>query len=439
MKALPWDQWNLLGYRPNGWALENVHNSEARFNYFCTCRQCGKTYTLAALLFEALTKPPDAFGPPQVGILSFDYKHALISVNRLRRWMAANDIPFKQNANERRLWLPWNKDASLYWLSAKQDPHATAGETWSWFGVDEAQGVPDEVYQIMRPGLDVRRSPLYVFGTPDVDEGQTWFEGGYRRGQMADQENYNSFTLPVTRNPWMTPETIREAREGNMTEEKFRMLYLGQWIQLANKVFRWDDIDKARRVEQLLGPRPERSYVMGLDIAQTHDYTVAYVMEIETKDIVFRWRKSRLDYTLVGDMVTQIAKAFNVRTVMLERNGPGAVVVDILRAKGVPVHDITLGNANKGDIIEHAAADTQFKRIGLPEGDPQLITELKAYLRKPTPGGRMGYGAPEGYFDDSVIAFAYAAEAARISGTLQVGSYLHWGQGSLIEAGRRLA
>lgn len=436
---LPWPAWRLINYTPNAWALEQVHTSTARFNTYCTCRQCGKTETLAALIHEAASRRPDAYGPPMVGVLSYDYTHAEMSIEKWRARLNAAGIPFKQDLQDHIIYLPWNGNAQVRWLSAEAQPYAVAGYTWSDFFIDEAQAVPDTVYQKLRPGLDVRRARLFSFGTPDVIPEQTWFEGLFRRGQMPDQPNYHSFTLPVTRNPWMDEEAIREARESNMTEEAFRMLYLGQWVQLSNKVFRWEDVDNARRAKRLLAPRPGHNYVGGLDLAQTHDYSVLYIMDTDTRDVVWFWRSSRLDYNLVESTVTEACKLFRVSVVMMENNGPGTPVRDHLRKEGVGVWDVTLHNRNKGEIIENLVADMQFGRIGLPEGDNQLPAEMKAYLRKVTPSGKMGYSAPEGFFDDTVMALAYAAEACRQNGTLIVDSYATWGRDSLTEMGRRIA
>lgn len=431
--------WRLMNYTPNQWALDEVHQSTARFNTFCTCRQCGKTETLAMLIHEAASERPNAFGPPMVGVLSYDYTHAELSIEKWRVRLQNAGIPYKQDLQDHVIYLPWNNNAQVRWLSAEAAPYAVAGYTWSAFFIDEAQGVPDAVYHKLRPGLDVRKARLFSFGTPDIIASQTWFEGLFRRGQMKDQPNYHSFTLPVTRNPWMDEETIKEAREGNLTEEAFRMLYLGQWVQLANKVFRWEDIDRARRIPQMVGPKPGRAYVAGLDVGAAQDYTAFYIIDSESRDVVFRWRYGKLDYTLVEDMVVQASKAFSVQGVMMENNGPGRPVRDHLRVKGIPVWDIDLGNKNKGEIVEGLVADLQQGRIGLPEGDTQLFAELKAYLRKPTPSGKIGYSAPEGFFDDTVIALAYAAEACRQHGVVVVTSYATWGQSALSSLGRRVA
>lgn len=432
-----YDTWRVLGYKPNQWAIDHVHGSKARFNSYCTCRQCGKTMALAGELNFHANKPPDEYGPPMVGVLSFDYAHAALSIDRWRQWMTNVGLPFKQNTNEHTIWLPWNGNAQVRWLSSAEDPYRVAGYTWSAFFIDEAQKVPDDVYHKLRPGLDVRDAPLYSFGTPDVIPDQTWFEGLFYRGLMTDQPNYHSFTLPAMQNRWMKPNTIKEAREGNMTEEAFRMLYLGQWIQLDNKVFRRKDVDSADREEELKSPRPGKTYVMGLDVAQTHDYSVVYVGEAETKKIVYKWRKSGLDYTIVEDMAAEIYNKFKCKSVMLEANGPGRPVADHLRKLGCYVIDPFLGNKNKSNYIESLAADLQFGRIALPQGDRQLERELKAYSRKSTPSGNLVYGAPEGYFDDTVIALMYTAHQMRTAGPSVIERYASWGN-TLQDIGRRL-
>lgn len=435
---LPWASWRLLNYTPNEWALDEVHTSSARFNTFCTCRQCGKSVTLSMLIHQAASRRPDAFGPPLVGVMTPDFNHTEMVMDKWEKRLAASGVPYKPNRADHTITLPWN-GGSVVGMSAEQNPYASAGPTWSAFFVDEAQGVPDDVHDTFRPGLDIRRAPLFTFGTPDVILDQTWFEGHYLRGLMPDQPNYHAFTMSVLKNPWMSEESVQEAREGNMTEERFRMLYLGQWVQRANKVFRKEDVDGLRRVKPLLAPLPGHSYAAGLDLAQTHDYSVFYIMDIRTRDVVWWWRASRLLYTKVEQVVTEACKLFGVTSVMMENNGPGRPVKDHLRANGIAVFDVDLGNQNKGEIMEGLVSDVQKAGIGIPEDDRQLPAEMLAYGRKVTPSGRMGYSAPEGFFDDTVIALAYAAENCRANGVITVDSWATWGRGSLIESGRRIA
>lgn len=436
--TFPKKGWALLGYTPNAWAYDNVHQCIARFGAFCTCRQCGKTETMAMEIHEGMTRPVDPiFGPPLVGVLSYDYDHAEMSVMKWVDRLKQADITYKLNQNKHTILLDAN-GAVLRWLSA-DDPYSPAGYAWSKFLIDEAQKVPDEVWNKLRPGLDVRLANLRAFGTPDVIPEQTWFEGLFLRGQDENETNYASFTLPCYLNRWMLPETVIEARE-TMTADEFKMLYLGQWITPSNRVFNSDAVDACFTAEYESKPQEGHTYIMGLDIGQMHDYTVAYIGDVETTKIVAGLRFTGKFYPDAERELLALHKHWNVNAVLMEANGPGKPLADYMRASGVAVNDVHIASKKKGEVIQTLARDIEHTRIGLPP-DPQLKRELKAYSRKVSERGIIVYTAPTNFFDDCVMAAAYTAYLMRFPGTARTSSYATFGSTNkvLATAGRRIA
>jgi len=419
-----------MGYEPNGWADENVHSFGGRYGVYCTCRQCGKTETLSMEIHDAMTSKPDPFhGPPKVGVLSFDYEHALYSVNRYidRIHMAFGEDYYHLNKNDRELHIP-ETGAMLKWMSA-DNPRSVLGGTWSHAFIDEAQSVSDEVWFNFRPTLSVRNSDIRVFGTPDPVLTNSWFEGMFLRGMDESEENYHSFTLPCYLNKWMSLEDIDEAQK-SMTDREFRAKYMGEWVDNDGRVFKGvDEVFTGNIVDYRTKEGKEwiskhGPYYMGLDVAKSDDYTVAYVIDATTRGIVARYRVNRLQYTEVGKAVEALYNSYKCTAIMLDTTGVGEAVADMLREKKLPVIPFVFTQKSKQELIATLQREIEHKRVAFPVEDQQLFRELKAFAATVSTSNNVQYSAPAGYHDDCVIAAALAVYCIRGRGNVTVGSYL---------------
>ncbi len=424
-----WQRYANLGYKPNEWSYDHVHLSTARFNAFVTCRQCGKTETAAQLLDTAMEAEPDEFGrPPQVGVLSFDFDHAFKPIRRYRdkiHKLHGEDY-YEQNLNDHRIYIP-STGAELLWFSSSDEMSVT-GNTFSYLLIDEAQSVPDIVWNKIVPSTTVRRARIDAFGTPDTDPLQTWFRGLFLRGQgekVADDINpdtYNSFTLSCWDNPWADYEAIMEAM-ATMSEREFRMLMMGEWVDSEGKVFK-----KAARLftGEWAAPNPEHTYVMSLDIAKLHDYTVIYVLDQDTHEIVFQDRFNGLDYVELAFRVRRTYNAYQPRHIIVDTTGLGEPVADMLRHMHIPLLDYTFSAKSKQKLIQNLVRATEKGEIHFPRKAKQLKMEMEVFEASVTGAGNVVYGAPVNFFDDCVISAALVAMADRQRGSLTQSTYASW-------------
>ena len=270
MASLPFTRWKAMGYQMNEWAQKHVHSIDERFAAYCTTRQCGKTWAAAFEIDLGMTEGRKDKKPPFVGVLASNHEKARFSVDR---WVDACQKAFgpdyvKVNKNEHRAWLPHN-GAELHWMTAEEIKGAV-GHTFTRLIVDEAQDVPDAVWDRVRPTLNRFNAPLRAFGTPDINPEQSWFKGMYLRGQDEAEEDYYSFTLSCYENPWITAEEIIDAKR-TLPARTFRMLYLGEWVDAEGAVFQRID-------DALLATEPvyesARRHVMGVDLAIHEAFTV---------------------------------------------------------------------------------------------------------------------------------------------------------------------
>lgn len=411
-RIVPLRRWAALQYQPNRWALDHVHSSESRFNAFTLCRQSGKTFTAAAEIDLALIEKPDFFGPPWVGVLAPTYDKAELVVDRymtmVQRAFGKNYIKVNKNKHEGVIELPNNQVARLKWMSA-QDPENVVGPTFSKLIVDEAQFVPDIVIAKVLPTLDVRNGPVFAFGTPDITPDQSWFKGMWLRGQNPEDHDYNSFTLSWRMNPWMSEESVEQARE-LMSAREFRMLYEGEWVDEEGTVFH--NIDAAI-LDHTPEYSPSRSYIMSVDLAVYQDYNVVLVAELGTRTIVHLERWNWTDPLNTYDRIGEIWERFGNPTIIADQSGMGEGMVPELRRRFKKVRGVKFTAANKMPMVSRLASDIEHRRIMFPPL-PQLLTELRGYVFKETPSGKLTAEAAAGVNDDCVASMLLLNEGFRM-------------------------
>lgn len=397
-----------MDYKPNTWAFDHVHKRTERFAAYCTTRQCGKTWTAAMEIDLGMTEVRPDGTPPSVGVLASNHEKARLSVDR---WVGACQAAFgpdyvKANKNEHRAWIP-SSGAELRWITS-EDIKSAVGFTFTRLIVDEAQDVPDGVWERVRPTLNRYQAPVRAFGTPDINPEQSWFKSMWLRGQDGDDPNYYSYTLSCYNNPWITEEEIADAKK-TLPDRTFRMLYLGQWVDAEGGVFQGI-------ADAILGNtpvyNPERRYVMGIDLAIHDDFTVVFVGEESTRRAIHMERWHHTDPITTYDRITDIWERYGRPRVVCDASGMGESMYYELKERMSNVRGIKITPANKMTMVGRLAGDIEHRRIMFPDWKP-LVDELKNYLFSQTPSGRLTASAAAGYHDDAVMALVMLNEGMR--------------------------
>ena len=420
---LPLRRWRALSYIPNAWALNHVHGHPARFVTGITARQVGKTTAGAIEIDLGMIAPLDDFGrTAHVGVLAPTYGKAELMTSAYEEMIlhAFGDTYYTKNINKHQLYLPENH-ARLTWLSA-DDPKSVVGYTFSKLIIDEGQDVPDQVYDKIRPTIDVRDAQVRAFGTPDITPQQTWFRSAFIRGEDDGWPNYHSFRVTCYDNPWMPIETIHDAAR-NMTRREFRMLYLAEWVDEEGQVFRdWETAMLA--AEPTL--RSNGNYLLAVDFGLRDDFTVVLLGDASTRTAVRMWRWNQTASREVYDQIEDLWREYGQPPIVADASGIGLPMIESLRERGMRrVDAVTITAANKLEMVGRLAADIEHRRIMFPPWE-SLIREIKAFVYHQTPSGQLKASAASGYNDDTVMALLLLNEGfhRRRSSGQQPYSYL---------------
>jgi hypothetical protein len=153
---------------------------------------------------------------------------------------------------------------------------------------------------------------------------------------------------------------------------------------------------------------------MGLDLAQINDFTVLFVADKGSNNIVKYDRFQKLSYPLQVKRIYEIARKYNNAKIILELNNVGVAIANTLQEQGAKVEGFkTVGTISKDfekkgskqEIIEKLSVDIEHRNLTIPDWDI-LIDELGAFGQELSESGNIKYSAPEGYHDDCVMALA---------------------------------
>lgn len=291
------------------------------------------------------------------------------------------------------------------WVRSADNPDSLRGEGLDFVVIDEAAYVNEDTWlQAIRPALSDRQGRALFISTPN---GLNWFWDMYRMAEY--DKTFASFSFPTSSNPHIPPEEIEKAK-AELPELIFRQEYLAEFVSMEGSVFRRVHDAVVREIDPT--PAPGKQYVLGVDVAQSVDYTVITVMDAEARRVVYIDRFNRVDYPVLADRIARTADRYNHAVVVVEANSAGQAVIDMLVQSGVDVVSFVTTSASKQIVIRDLQAAFEAGDITIPD-NPILISELLSFESKRSPSGSFSYSAPEGMHDDCVMSLALAWHGAK--------------------------
>lgn len=427
-------RWALAHRTPNEWAIGgtptfpvgNLIGRTERFIVGTTGRQVGKTDEISDALDRAMraeSAPHDnkPENPPDVGYLAPTYAKAMIGIDRYMEMLTRvyGKDSFRVNQNDHELTI---KDpaagrvgAKLTWLSAEEMLNVI-GNTFTALFVDEAQMVPDRIWDKILPTLDVRDARCVVFGTPDTEIDQTWFQGLWQAGQDPLDANVHSFSIASWEAPWMNIDRIIATKK-TMGDREFRRLYGGEWVEDAGLVF--SNVDQATLSFE---PAFEygRTYFMAVDLAIHEDFNVVMIGDPITKTAIHVERWNNTDPVATYDRIEALWERFGKPRMWVDATGMGAITVRELTkfAKVTPVvfNGVAGDEFNKMNMVRQLASDLQHRNTMFPASWEDLKREFKNFVYLRTPAGKLTAGARSGAHDDLVMTYVLLNHAFRTRG-----------------------
>lgn len=343
-------------------------------------RRWGKT-TLGVLL---ATEPALAGKP--VGWFAPTYQYLMEPWRDLNRLLA----PAIERASiqERRIDLKTGGSIDFWTL---ENIDAGRGRKYARAITDEAGLVPtleESWTHAMRPTLADLKGDAWFLGTPKP---KRYFVNLYRKGQSGDQD-WISWNLPTTDNPFISRKEIEAARAG-MPADAFRQEWEGIEADDGGNPFGLAAI-QACIADLASGPAVQ----YGVDLAKSTDWTVVAGLNAEGKCCeLHRFQRPWVE------TISSLRSILRNVPSLIDSTGVGDPIVEALQRDLGSVEGFKFSRQSKQQIMEGLAVAIQHRAVSYPSG--WLVNELEAFGYEYTPTG-VRYSAPDGLHDDGVVALA---------------------------------
>lgn len=258
--------------------------------------------------------------------------------------------------------------------------------------------------ETLRATLADYRGEAWFLGTP---KGRNFFHRLFAKGESGEQ-NWRSWRLPTTANPYIDPEEIEEARR-SMPESAFNQEFLGIPADDGGNPFGLDAIRDcfAERIE---GGRP---IAWAWDLAKSYDWTWGGAIDADGN--IVRSERWQAPWETTISRIASMTDA----PALVDSTGVGDPVLESLQK-----HDrrkfegFKFSSTSKQQIMEGLAVALQRREIRF--ADPVLRSELESFEYEYTRTG-VRYEAPQGMHDDGVCMLAmlvHQRNRARVPGDL---------------------
>jgi hypothetical protein len=374
-----------------------ILEKSARFNVVCCGRRIGKTTMAFSRIAPLALQYPCAWATPSYRELS-------------QVWKAATSMlaPLITSANKTEKQIVFRTGGLLDFYSLDRE-NTSRGKKYRAFVVDEAalvRGLLQIFNAVIRPTLAdyAPDSECWFLSTP---QGRNDFHTLYTYGDDPTMADWRNFHAPTSASPYIDPAEIAAMRAG-LPERVYLQEIEAHFLDDSNAVFR--RLREASTAELQDEAQPGHSYVIGVDWARSHDYTVIVVLDTSTSSVVYLDRFTEIDYSMQVSRLKAAYSRFKPDVIMAESNSIGGPLTEQLAREGLPVRPINTSNATKQTWVDALALAFEEGQIAIPD-DPILRDELMSFEATRLPSGLTRYAAPEGKHDDMVMALLLAWQA----------------------------
>lgn len=385
---------------------QTILREKKRFNVIDCGRRFGKTN-----IGTSLELGPALEGYP-VGWFAPSYKYLIEVWRDIVRTL--KPVTAEKNFSEKRIQLITGGVIDFWSL---EDPDAGRSRKYKRAIIDEAakaRHLKQAWLESIRPTLSDYEGDAFFLSTP---KGLNYFYDLYQLGQDPLNEEWNSWQMPTSTNPYIKAKEIEAARLG-LPDRVFRQEYLAEFLS-EGTFFRF--IDQQATATAQTKAVPGHVYVIGVDWAKSIDFSVFVVIDATTKELVYFDRHNGVDYITQRNRLKALCEKFRPVTIIAESNSIGEPNIEMLRQDGMRVQAFLTTNASKAAAVEDLSLAFEREAIRILRNEI-LIGELKSFEAEFLPSGLVRYSAPDGQHDDCVMALAMAWQGVREDGRRGPGS-----------------
>ena len=357
-------------------------------------RQQGKSLLLVNLLLYYGINVKGS----KIGVIAPIYSQARKLMEDLYEAIKDSGIVEATNFSNHEIKL---KTGSKIYFRSSEREDGLRGYTFDYLFLDEAAYQTEDAWKrAIQPTALVHGKKCVLFSTP---RGKDWFHDMFQMGKDPNYPTHGSVRMEQYDNPYINREEVEAAKRA-LPDAIFRAEYLGEFLEGESQVFQNFNANAFE-----MYPRPQGKCYIGVDLAQTGDYTVAVVMDASGA-VVEIYRDNHKEWDDMSTKIIQLAQRYNA-TLMVETNSMGSVVLEGIRKRYQDAHGFNTSNQSKRDIVESLILGFNDGSVKIPSAElyPELHRELEVFEMSYNPQTRsVKYAARPPFHDDIVIALCIA-------------------------------
>jgi phage FluMu gp28-like protein len=374
--------------------IDTVVNGPEKYITVVSPRQVGKSLLLVNLiLFYGINDKGSS-----IGVIAPIYQQARKLMEDL--YEAVKDSGIVERTNFSNFEIKLKTGSKIYFRSSERED-SLRGNTFTYLFIDEASYQSEDAYRrAIEPTALVHGKKVVLFSTP---RGRDWFYSMFQLGQNPEYPNYASVRMEQGDNPYIDQEEVRAAKKV-LPDAIYRAEYEGEFLEGESQVFQNFNSNTFER----FSPPRGKCYI-GVDLAQSGDYTVAVVMDASGA-VVEVYRDNHKEWETMSSNIIKLARKYNA-TIMLETNSMGSVVLETIKKQYQDTHGFNTSNQSKREIVENLIMGFNEGSVKIPSATlyPELHQELEVFELTYNPQTRsVKYAARPPFHDDIVIALCIA-------------------------------
>ena len=386
-----------IGFSPHGGqtrVIDAVVGTPQKYITVVSPRQQGKSLLLVNLLLYYGINVKGS----KIGVIAPIYSQARKLMEDLYEAIKDSGIVEATNFSNHEIKL---KTGSKIYFRSSEREDGLRGYTFDYLFLDEAAYQTEDAWKrAIQPTALVHGKKVVLFSTP---RGKDWFHDMFQMGKDPKFPSHASVRMEQYDNPYINREEVEGARRA-LPDAIFRAEYLGEFLEGESQVFQNFNANTFERY-----PQPQGKCYIGVDLAQTGDYTVAVVMD-SSGAVVEIYRDNHKEWDSMSTKIIQLAQRYNA-TLMVETNSMGSVVLEGIKKRYQDAHGFNTSNQSKRDIVESLILGFNDGSVKIPSAElySELHRELEVFEMSYNPQTRsVKYAARPPFHDDIVIALCIA-------------------------------
>ena len=386
-----------VGFRPHKGqqrVIQTIVDTPQKYITVVSPRQQGKSLLLVNLILYYAINDKGS----KIGIIAPIYSQARKLMDDL--YEAIKNSGIVESTNFSNFEIKLKTGSKIYFRSSERED-GLRGYTFDYLFMDEAAYQSEDAWKkAIQPTALVHGKKVVLFSTP---RGKDWFYDMFTYGQDPTYLKHASVRMEQGDNPYIDKEEIAAAKR-SLPDSIFRAEYLGEFLEGESQVFQNFNHNTFEKF-----PSPTGKCYIGVDLAQTGDYTVATVID-STGAVVEIYRDNHKEWEDMSTKIIQLAQKYKA-TVMIETNSMGTVVLEGIKKRYQDTHGFNTSNQSKRDIVETLILGFNEGTVKIPSATlyPELHRELEVFEMTYNPTTRsVKYAARPPFHDDIVISLCIA-------------------------------